>query len=99
MQLIPELECKVEAQFSHLQSQELLNFMALTESERSGYLVGSSLSIRLCEQKMARDIVILELVTRGSKAIRTTLEQEYSTYDKIGLIGNTEHAMMFQNIY
>ena len=83
----PELECRVQDHFEALQSQAQLLLLAVSESVASQYLVGPTLSRRLCETKMAHDIVKLEIEMTGKQLSQSVLKEELSVFEKIGTIG------------
>ena len=59
-------------------NQEDLELLALTESIRRGYLVGSlALGRSLCERKMAQDVSIVTVKFGTDDVIKTVLEAKY----------------------
>ena len=62
--------------------------LALTESEADGYMVGSSLSQRLCIKKMQEEIAILRITINTADVQKVILTEETGPFDKIGIVGS-----------
>ena len=95
VRLNPKLECRREEVFNPLQNWQHSLLVALSESERDGYLVGSSLGSRLCESKILNDIAKLEVVIATTRVQQIVLTQQSSNFDKIGLIGKKKIQEFF----
>ena len=87
MGLVPELECRVKAQFTSLQDQKHLLQLGVMESAKRGYLVGDTLGRTLCEKKMADDVIKVVMELLSQKMTMTRLIIESTTFEKIGIIG------------
>ena len=86
----PELECRIPSQFSALQNQDTLKYLSLEESVMEGYLIGPTMSQRLCRKKMNEDAVIL-LMTFGTsdEVDEMVYEQKVGAFDKVGTVGES----------
>ena len=89
---MPQLECRKQEQYLATQSKDHLKLLALQQSQESGYLIGVGIGKRLCEVKFRTSIAIMEVAVAGSTAPKSELVVEFSTFYKIGLIGNRRAA-------
>ena len=83
----PDLECRIQAIFESIQTQQDLLATALAESAQSRYLVGSSVSRRLCERKIRDDIVRVDVDVTRQKLAVSVMKEVSSLSDRVGTIG------------
>ena len=87
MQLNPEIECRIPDYFNAIQSQSSLLFLALRESSQQGFLLGSGLSHKLCQQKMKSDLAIVQVAIPPHDVDKMIFDERISMFDRIGLVG------------
>ena len=84
----PNLECQVQQQFEATQNQQQLEFLALEESLKNKYLVGSaSLGMTLCQRKMESDMLFVRVRLATAEVGKSIKREETTLFGRLGLIG------------